>query len=92
MFLARIDGSLTATVKHDTLQGCRFLIGQRLEADGATSGEPLVLIDRLGAGRGATVVVTTDNEELRRAAGTTTPARLLVMGIVDPAPAKGGRP
>jgi len=91
MFLARIDGNLTATVKHETLEGCRFLIGQRLEPDGTTSGEPLVLIDRLGAARGATVVVTTDNEELRRAVGNTTPARLLVMGIVDPMTANGGR-
>jgi len=37
VFLARIDGTLTATVKHATLQACRFLIGQRLEADGTTS-------------------------------------------------------
>ncbi len=90
MFLARIDGSLTATVKHETLEGSRFLIGRRLDSAGAPEGDPLVLIDTLGAGRGSTVVVTTDNEELRRRAGNTTPARLLVMGLVDP-PAAGGR-
>ena len=83
MFLARIDGTLTSTVKHETLEGCRFLVGQRLDADGSDIGEPLVLIDTLGAAHGATVLVTTDNEELRSRAGQTTPARLIVFGIVD---------
>jgi ethanolamine utilization protein EutN len=83
MFLARIDGTLTSTVKHETLEGCRFLIGQRLDADGSSIGDPLVLIDTLGAGRGATVMVTTDNETLRNRVGKTTPARLVVVGLVD---------
>ena len=83
MFLARIDGTLTSTVKHETLEGCRFLIGQRLDADGGAIGDPLVLVDTLGAGRGTTVLVTTDNETLRNRVGKTTPARMVVVGLVD---------
>ena len=83
MFLARIDGTVTSTVKHETLAGLRLLIGQRLEADGSPSGDPLVLVDTIGARQGSTVLVTTDNEPLRKAVGNTTPARLLVAGIVD---------
>ena len=83
MFLARIDGTLTATVKHATLQACRFLIGQRLEADGSTSGEPLVLLDRLGARHGSTVVVSTDGDIARKWLGDTSPARMVVVGLVD---------
>ena len=83
MYLARIDGTLTAAAKHETLRGVRFLIGQRLEADGSTSGEPIVVIDRLGARRGSTVVVSTDGDIARRWLGNTTPARLVVVGIVD---------
>ena len=89
MFLARIDGTLTSTVKHETLEGCRFLIGQRLNADGGDIGEPLVLIDTLGAARGAVVLVTTDNEALRNRVGKTTPARMIVCGIVDHATGQG---
>jgi ethanolamine utilization protein EutN len=85
MFLARIDGTLTSTVKHETLEGCRFLIGQRLGADGGAIGDPLVLVDTLGAARGTTVLVTTDNETLRTRVGKTTPARMIVVGLVDPA-------
>jgi ethanolamine utilization protein EutN len=83
MYLARIDGTLTAAAKHATLKGARFLIGQRLEADGSTSGDPIVIIDRLGAGRGSTVLVSTDGDIARGWFGNTTPARLVVVGIVD---------
>ena len=83
MFLARIDGTLTSTVKHETLEGCRFLVGQRLDSDGSDIGDPLVLVDTLGAARGAMVLVTTDNEALRNKVGKTTPARMIVFGIVD---------
>jgi ethanolamine utilization protein EutN len=83
MFLARIDGTLVGTAKHATLEGCRFLIGQRLDADGGSTGEPLVILDWLGAARGATVIVSTDGDVARRRLGNTTPARLTVAAIVD---------
>ena len=83
MFLARIDGTVTSTVKHQTLAGLRLLIGQRLEADGSSTGDPFILVDTFGARLGATVLVTTENEPLRNSVGNTTPARLLVAGIVD---------
>jgi ethanolamine utilization protein EutN len=94
MFLARIDGTMVSTAKHASLQGCRFLIGQRLESDGQTSGEPLVILDWLGATDGCTVLVTTDGDLARQKLGNTTPARLVVVGIVDqanqPKPVQGG--
>ena len=83
MYLARIQGCLTATVRHETLQGCRFLLGQRLEANGKAAGDPLIIIDRLGAGRGSTVIVSTDGDIARKWLGNTTPARLVTVGIVD---------
>jgi microcompartment protein CcmK/EutM len=83
MYLARIDGTLTAASKHETLESVRFLIGQRLEADGQSSGEPLVILDRLGARRGSTVLVSTDGDIARTWLGNNTPARLVTVGIVD---------
>lgn len=90
MFLARIDGHLTSTIKHETLEGFRLLIGQRLDRQGAVTGEPMVLIDTLGARRGSTVMVSTDNEPLRKAAGNQIPARLVVVGLVDQLAVPGG--
>jgi ethanolamine utilization protein EutN len=83
MFLARIDGTVTSTIKHSTLEGYRLLVGQRLEADGSPAGEPLILVDLVGARHGSTVMVTTDNEPLRAVKGNTAPARLVIVGIVD---------
>jgi len=83
MFLARIDGQLTSTLKHETLAAVRLLLAQRLEADGGTSGEPLVVLDRMGAARGSTVLVSTDGTLAREWLGKTVPARLVVVGLVD---------
>ncbi|HEU5020420.1 MAG TPA: EutN/CcmL family microcompartment protein [Bryobacteraceae bacterium] len=83
MYLARIDGTLTSTVKHETLEGFRLLIAQRLEGDGSDSGEPQVIADMVGARIGSIVLVTTDNESVRKASANTNPMRLAVMGIVD---------
>lgn len=93
MFLARIDGTLTAAKKDDKLAGVRFLIGQRLEHDGTAVGEPLVFLDRMGAGRGSTVLVSSDGTIARTWLGAGVPARLVVVGIVDrvSAPPQGAR-
>ena len=84
MFLARIDGTVVAAAKHATLEGCRFLLAERLEADGSTGAEPLVLIDLIGAASGSTVLVSTDGGIARGLYGDTTPGRMVIAGIVDP--------
>ena len=83
MFLARIGGTLVPATKHETLEGCRFLIAQRLEADGSLGSEPLVILDWFGAAQGSTVVVSTDGDIARERYGNTTPARMVVCGLVD---------
>lgn len=82
MFLARIDGTVTATKKHASLEGARLLIGQRLETDGSVSGEPVILFDALGARHGSIVIVSTDGDSLRAVCGNNVPARMSVIGLV----------
>ena len=84
MYIARIDGTLTSTVKHPSLTGVRLLIGQRVGAAGQDVGEPQVLVDPIGARLGTLVLVTTDGEHARMLLGDRrAPARLVVLGIVD---------
>jgi|HubBroStandDraft_6_1064221.scaffolds.fasta_scaffold166012_2 microcompartment protein CcmK/EutM len=83
MFLARIEGTVVATAKHPTLDGCRFLVARRLEADGTAAVEPNVVVDWMGAARGETVLVSTDGDIARSKLGNKTPARLVVVGLVD---------
>ena len=91
MFLARIGGTVVPAAKHETLSGCRFLIAQRLEADGSGGAEPIVVIDWMGAGEGETVLVSMDGDIARERFGNTTPARMVVAGLVDNvAELKGG--
>ena len=83
MFLARIEGTAVSTVKHSTLGGCRFLIARRIEAGGALAEEPNIVVDWHGAAIGSTVIVSTDGDIARERFGNTTPARMVVAGLVD---------
>jgi ethanolamine utilization protein EutN len=84
MFVARIDGCITSTVKHKSLEGYRLLIAQRLEADDAAVGEPQVVLDTLGAGLGSRVILTSDGDLARFTLNdNSTPSRFFVVGIID---------
>ena len=91
MFLARISGTVVAAARHPTLAGCRFLVAQRLEVDGSPAPEPIVVIDWLGAANGSTVMVSTDGDIARARLGNTTPARMIVAGLVDSVQIAGRR-
>ena len=81
----RVVGTATSTVKHASLRGAKLLIVQFLMADGTSAdGEPVLAVDCWGAGRGETVLLTSDGkatQELLKS--TTTPVRWSVMGIPD---------
>lgn len=83
MQLGWIAGTATATVKHRSLEGWRLLVVQTLMADGHTpDGEPVLAIDRLGAGQGDTVIISSDGRGTRQMLGTDkTPVRWSVIGI-----------
>lgn len=83
MFLARIEGTVVATARHSSLQACRFLVVRRLEADGTAAAEPNVVVDWMGAALGTTVMVSTDGDIAREKFGNNTPARMVVVGLVD---------
>lgn len=84
MFLARIDGEVTALQRHASIKGFPLLIGQRLDADLRSQGEPQILIDPIGAGRGSVVLVSSDGEQARKLLkDNRTPSRMVILGIVD---------
>jgi ethanolamine utilization protein EutN len=93
LFLARIDGWVTSTVKHASLGDERLLIGQRVATDGSDVGEPMVLLDPVGARLGSRVLVTSDGDLARQLLkDDRTPSRMVVLGIVDDVdqPGSGG--
>ena len=83
MQVGRGIGTTTSTLKHSTFQGERLLIVQLEAKNGAVDGEPVIVFDRLGAGRGDRVLVTNDGQILQEMLGRTTPGRWSVMGLPD---------
>jgi ethanolamine utilization protein EutN len=80
---ALVIGTATATVKHASLQGAKLLVVQPHKADGQTpDGDPLLAIDTIGAGRGETVMISSDGRFARECLkAETTPVRWTVIGI-----------
>lgn len=85
MRLAEIKGHVTSTVKHSSLEGQRLLIAQLINEDRSEAGPPQVVLDPFGAALGQRVLISSDGDESRAYVGdNNSPARWLVMGIVDP--------
>jgi ethanolamine utilization protein EutN len=83
MQFGHVLGTATATVKHPTLLGERMLVVQLETTDGQADGEPILVFDRLGAGRGDGVVVSNDGRAMQELLGPKTPARWSVLGLPD---------
>ncbi len=88
MFMAKVQGTLTASMKHPTLRGARLLIIQPVDAtNGQNTGIAQIAIDTLGAGVDTLVLVTSDGRAVQEMLKTTEdcPARLAIVAIVDSA-------
>lgn len=85
MYLGRVVGNATATVKHPSMEGAKLLLVMALQADGRTvEGDPILVVDNLGAGRGETVMITSDGIATRDLLGSkSSPVRWSVLGIPD---------
>ncbi|RME93936.1 MAG: ethanolamine utilization protein EutN [Verrucomicrobia bacterium] len=84
MFLARVEGSITATRKHPSFEGWRLLICQPIDGAGRPFDAPQVAIDAHGAGLHQRVIISSDGLATREAVGDPkSPARWMVVGIVD---------
>jgi ethanolamine utilization protein EutN len=88
MFLGRVVGTATSTVKHPSMEGCKLLLVMALEADGrGIEGDPILVIDTLGAGHGETVMITSDGIGAREMVHCdTSPVRWSVLAIPDRTP------
>lgn len=85
MQLAKVLGTATATLKHDSLIGRKLLLVAPLMADGKTiDGDPLLAVDGTGAGRGETIILTSDGRGAAELMGRNdSPVRWTVAGIRD---------
>jgi len=83
--MGHVVGTATATSRHASLQGWKLLLVQPHMADQRSpDGDPVLAIDPWGAGRGQTVILSSDGRHTRELIGCDrTPVRWTVIGIRD---------
>ena len=83
MQLARVIGTVVATVKNESLAGRKLLVVQSLTKDLEPAGKPLVAVDSVGAGVGELVFWCRGKEASFPFKREDTPTDCTIIGIVD---------
>lgn len=83
MQLAKVLGTVVATVKHESLVGVRLLVIQPQDHDGLPDGDPIIAADPLQAGPGDMVEWVTGREAALALPVTYSPVDASVVSIVD---------
>ncbi|HYW74527.1 MAG TPA: EutN/CcmL family microcompartment protein [Pyrinomonadaceae bacterium] len=83
MQLARVIGTVVATIKNESLAGRKLLIVQSLNKNLEEQGKPLVAIDAVGAGVGELVFWCRGKEASFPFKREDTPTDCTIVGIID---------
>src|SRR5688572_29370120 len=83
MQLARVIGTVVATMKNDSLHGRKLLIVQTVNKNLEPSGKPMVAVDAVGAGVGELVFWCRGKEASFPFKREDTPTDCTIIGIVD---------
>jgi len=83
MQLARVIGTVVATVKNDSLEGRTLLVVQTLNKDLEPNGKPMIAVDSVGAGVGELVFWCRGKEASFPFKREDTPTDCTIIGIVD---------
>ena len=83
MQLARVIGTVVATVKNDLLSGRKLLVIQPLDGRLNESGSPMIAIDSVGAGEGEVVFWCRGKEASFPFMPIEVPTDCTIVGIVD---------
>ena len=83
MQLARVIGTVVASVKNDSLEGRKLLVIQSLDANLRPQGMPLVALDAIGAGASDLVFWCRGKEASFPFRREDTPTDCTIVAIVD---------
>ena len=83
MLLGRVVGTLVATRKEPRMEGLKFLVVRRIDADGKDTADYVVAVDSGGAGREEGVRYATGSSARQTAATDNRPCDAIIMAIVD---------
>ena len=83
MQLARVVGTVVATLKEGSLQGIKLLVVRPLDEEGRESGNAIVSADAVGAGPGEVVLIAAGSSARQTVVTDKRPVDSVVMAIVD---------
>lgn len=87
MKLAKVVGTLTATVHHPSYDAQTLLLCEPVDAAGHRAGEAFIAVDRAQAGVGDTVLINAEGNGARQIFGLKPTDKLaiqdVIVGIVD---------
>ncbi len=83
MYLARVIGTVVATVKYTGLEGSRLLIVEPVDDEGVACGAPHAAVDVTQAGPGEHVFCVGSREAALACDPTFVPVDAAIVGIVD---------
>jgi microcompartment protein CcmK/EutM len=83
MQLARVVGTVVATLKEESMQGIKLLVVRPLDEEGRESGNAIVSADAVGAGPGEVVLIAAGSSARQTTVTDKRPVDSVVMAIVD---------
>jgi microcompartment protein CcmK/EutM len=84
LFVAKVLGTVVATVKHEVYQGRKVMVVQPVDLHGNYKGDSMLAVDEVRAGVGDTVLVLNEGASARQVVNNElAPLRAVIMGVVD---------
>lgn len=82
MILGKVIGSIWCTQKEDGMNQLKLLIIDPITWKGESVGQPIIAVDRIGAGQGERVIISRGSPA-RTIVNKNAPIDAVVVGIVD---------
>jgi ethanolamine utilization protein EutN len=84
MYVGKVIGDVVSSIKYETLHSHKILIVQPVNPDLEETGEPILAIDTVDAGKGDVVLIIDQGTAARTVLSQQYPTvRTLILGIVD---------
>lgn len=83
MHIGKVIGNVVATRKDETLTGSKLMLTQPLDIDLKPNGDPLIMVDTVGAGIGEVVMYSTGTASRNAAEKPDAAIDAAIIGIID---------
>jgi len=83
MWVGKVIGTIVATPKDESLTGCKLLIVQPMKLTQNQQSNPVVAVDRIGAGTGENVLVVGGSSARSLFGDTHAAVDAAIIGIID---------